>query len=222
MLCLKDKTILVTGATGFLGTALCKTLDSMGANVIGVDIIKTALAEKLDISNADDVVKFVDSMDRSGIKINGMVNNAAVSFKGKAITNNEFESTLKINVQGTYNCITKFYPILQDKASIVNIASIYGTLSSDYRIYRNNNKKLFSSSAYGASKAAVVQMTKYYAAHYANKDEASDGRCIRVNAVSPGGIWNNHNSEFVDSYSNGDYSWRKDGVEHLMRNGQEI
>lgn len=199
---LNNKKILLTGAAGFLGQALNRALMAEGAEVVGTDVEETPLVRKLNISDPDDVERFARNLQSEGIELDGLINNAAVSFKGREITSDEFSNTLKVNIQGTHNCITRFYSILQRQASIVNIASVYGFLSSDYRTYENN-EDLFSSSAYGASKAAVIQLTKYYAVHYAgehSKDGVSWGRSIRVNSVSPGGIWQNHNEEFMENY----------------------
>ena len=76
--------------------------------------------------------------------------------------------------------------------AIINIGSIYGVVSSDPEIYtdcpRNNSE------VYSASKAGIIQMTKYFAVHLAESN-------IRVNCVSPGGIFNDQGDDFVKNYS---------------------
>ena len=76
--------------------------------------------------------------------------------------------------------------------SIINIGSIYGIVSGDPRIYNKNDRK--TAECYGASKAAIIHMTKYFAVHLA---EVS----IRVNCISPGGVFNNQGEDFVKNYS---------------------
>ena len=76
--------------------------------------------------------------------------------------------------------------------AIVNIGSIYGVVSSDPRIYTDCSR--MNSEAYSASKAGVIQLTKYFSAHLAEHK-------IRVNCVSPGGIFNNQGDDFVKNYS---------------------
>jgi NAD(P)-dependent dehydrogenase (short-subunit alcohol dehydrogenase family) len=77
----------------------------------------------------------------------------------------------------------------------VNIASIYGEISPDPKIYLDGDRK--NSEVYGATKAGVIQMTKYFAVHLAEKG-------LRVNAVSPGGIYNPETPQserFIKEYS---------------------
>jgi NAD(P)-dependent dehydrogenase (short-subunit alcohol dehydrogenase family) len=189
---LSKKNIFVTGGDGFLGKYIIKALWGDGANVYSVDVKSSEISYGLDISNVEDIKKYVNALRASGIIIDGMINNAAVSFKGGKNTPEQFLRTLEINVQGTYNCMTLFKPILSKNASIVNVSSIYGYLSPDFRIYEGN-EELFSSPAYGASKAAINQLTRYYAAQYAP---------IRVNSITPGGILQNHKDSFSEKYSN--------------------
>ena len=81
------------------------------------------------------------------------------------------------------------------KASIINIGSIFGVVSPDFRNYTDLPRK--SPEIYGASKAGVIQMTKYFSVNLAERN-------IRVNCVSPGGIFNPKNpqgKDFIDNYS---------------------
>ena len=79
-------------------------------------------------------------------------------------------------------------------SNIINIASIYGTISPDFKIYENDKK--FNSEVYGASKAGLIQMTKYFATILAKNN-------IVVNSISPGGIKNNktQTKKFIKNYS---------------------
>lgn len=197
--------IVVTGANGFLGQVICNTLRFEGAEVIGIDICEAKsvstntelyIIKKLDITNKNhfaDLKDFITSTynELVGGYIDGLINNAAVSFKGNHISSEEFSKTMEVNIKGTYNCITQLSDVMSSYASIVNVSSVYGLISPDFRIY-DGNEDLYNSSAYGASKAAIIQMTKYYAAQLAP---------IRVNAVSPGGIFQNHSRDFVEKYS---------------------
>jgi len=81
------------------------------------------------------------------------------------------------------------------EAKIINISSIFGSVSPDYRNYTDLARN--SSEVYGASKAGLLQMTKYFAVHLASRN-------ISVNAISPGGIYNEENpqgEDFVRNYS---------------------
>lgn len=199
---LQGKIILVTGVDGILGSAIRRGLLSEGAEVLGVDIKETSLTSKLDISDIDEVDMFVKDLKDKGIMLDGLVNNAVMSFKGANITSDKFDITTKVNIKGVYNCMIKFVSVMNPYSSIVNMSSLYGMLSPQYDIY-DNNEEIFSSGAYGASKAAVLQLTRYYATYFAGlrgKTSESWGRSIRVNSISPGGIWHNHNEEFMEKY----------------------
>ena len=185
--------IIVTGASGFLGKIICEVLKREYVRVIEIDVNETSSVEKLDITDKEKFGEFYGIVyEHRGIDgyADGLINNAAVSFKGDNLSSKEFMKTLEVNVEGTYNCITQFKDVLKPNASIVNIASVYGMLSPDFRIY--NNEHLYNSSAYGASKAAIIQLSKYYAAQLAP---------IRVNSISPGGIFQGHDDDFVKQYS---------------------
>lgn len=210
-LALKDKTILVTGADGFLGTNLCAALETAGAYVMATDTYpRQPDTMSLDISCAFDVDDYVVSLIDRGIYLDGVVNNAAVSFKGESISDEDFANTMSVNLQGTYNCITKFHQLMQVGGSMVNIASIFGSLSPDFRVY-DSDPYQYNSSAYGATKAGILQMTRYYAAHFATTQPT-----IRVNAVSPGGIWQQHNEDFNDRYSERVPMGRMANVEEIV------
>lgn len=75
------------------------------------------------------------------------------------------------------NC---FLEMQTNGGSIINIGSVYGVVSPDPRIYGDSGRN--SSEIYGASKAAIIQMTKYFAVHLARFN-------IRVNCLSPGGLY---------------------------------
>ena len=94
----------------------------------------------------------------------------------------EIDLVTNVNLKGTFYCTRKLieYCIENNtKGVILNIASHYGIISPDPRIYIDTNRA--SSEIYGASKAAIIQMTKYFAVHAIKKN-------IRTNSVSPGGI----------------------------------
>jgi NAD(P)-dependent dehydrogenase (short-subunit alcohol dehydrogenase family) len=103
---------------------------------------------------------------------------------------------MDVNVKGTIICTQEFIKHRISRGgqgSIVNIASHYGLISPDPRIYTDCARK--NSEIYGATKAGVIQMTKYYAVHVAEHG-------IRVNAVSPGGVVNPENPQGVDFQKN--------------------
>ena len=207
LLGLADKTVLVTGATGQLGTEICKAYSNAGAKVIGAD--KRLDAKKqlpnvdyvtIDITDKDSVQDVFEHIYASHQRLDILINNAGVScfepFESRPEAS--FDWVMDVNLKGTFFCIQAFVNKAREKehqGAIVNIASHYGLISPDFRIYTDCDRK--NSEVYGATKAGIIQMTRYFAAHLAQFG-------IRVNCVSPGGIFNPESpqgSDFVNNYS---------------------
>ena len=115
-------------------------------------------------------------------------------------TEDSLDYVYDVNLKGTLNSIQSFIKCYdsspQTSASIVNIGSLYGIVSPDFRVYNKGDRK--NSEIYGATKAGIIQMTKYLAVYLADKN-------IRVNCVSPGGVFNQDNpqsEDFIKKYSN--------------------
>ena len=203
-----NKKILITGASGQIGSAAVDLFLNLGSKVYGVDknagknkhsnyrFIKTDITNKLKIkTKITEIVKKEKCIDV-------IINTAAVSIFSKydKRTDLEINKTLDTNIKGVLNIINSYAHIHKTrklkKCSIINMGSIYGFLSPDFRIY--GNKDRFSSEVYGASKAAVIQLTKYYSVVLSKYN-------INVNCLSPGGIYNDkkpQNKKFEKNYSN--------------------
>jgi NAD(P)-dependent dehydrogenase (short-subunit alcohol dehydrogenase family) len=205
---LTNKRILISGVSGQVGVALTKRLLDQGAYVIGIDkkisdyISKLSidLGERLrvysvDITQKKDVHNFFAQLD--AIQIDHLINNAGVSvftpFWDRS--EEEFNLVLNVNLKGTFYVLREFLNHIKTSTvghrsqSVVNIASHYGLISPDYRIYTDCER--VNSEVYGASKAGVIQLTKYFAVNAADLG-------VRVNCVSPGGILNDDNPQGED------------------------
>lgn len=203
-----NKVIIVTGGAGQLGSAICNHFDRLDNKVVMADLddeackkriselgLKNTISLKLDITEINSIESaFKEIIDNFG-RIDVLINNAgiAVFTPFEKRTFEEFDKVMKINVYGTFFCSQKVlgYMEKQKKGCIVNVASVYGVVSPDPRVYGDSGRN--SSEVYGASKAAVIQMTKYLAVHVKCKS-------IRINCVSPGGIFNNQKEFFVKNY----------------------
>ena len=221
---LKGRNIVITGASGLLGSQYANILSSAGANIILLDVdtiknekLKSALIKKyknkigaytLDISNQTEVNKISKKVIKDFKKIDGLINNAAYTSKGaKEKSDNAFGSfenfpidiwqkSLDINLSGVFFCSQAFGKIMakQGKGVIVNIASTYGLVGADQRIYGKSGLNLPIS--YAATKGAIVNFTRYLAAYW-------HGKNIRVNTLSPGGVIDKtyQNESFIKKYS---------------------
>lgn len=224
---LTGRVAVVTGGVGLLGAEFCRTLAEAGAAVAVVDLNTSAshtVAESLkksgyqalalptDITQPDAVQAAVENVLSAFGRLDVLVNSAALDPKfdpdavSKGITPGAFEdypldlwnSALNVNLTGmflmTQACVK---PMLEQgkKGSIINICSTYGLNGPDQRIYVKEGKRVaFKPVYYTVTKAGVLGFTKYLAAYYAGTE-------IRVNALTPGGVFNNHEEYFVNNYS---------------------
>ena len=204
---LNNKVVLITGSCGQLGYSLCNYFIKSGCKVIGVD--KEISLNKIDnveyfnlnVVVGNDVEITLRKIFDKYKKIDIVINNAGVStfepFEER--TEDKFDWVINVNVKGPFNIIQKYVKFIDDNkqssGNIINIGSIYGLISPDPRIYDKNDRK--NSEVYGASKSAVIQMTKYFSVHLAERN-------IRCNSISPGGIYNPKNPQnrkFIEEYS---------------------
>jgi NAD(P)-dependent dehydrogenase (short-subunit alcohol dehydrogenase family) len=205
----KDKVVAITGVSGQLGSLLALQYTDLGAKVIGLDSITPNTSDakslpfdyiKLDIRNVKSVDETFKNLVNKFGGVDILVNNAGASTFEHFLdrTEENIDLMMDVNLKGTFNCIKSFVKFGASKnlgRSIVNIGSIYGLVSPDFRVYEEGDRR--SSEIYGATKAGVIQMTKYFAVELAKAG-------IRVNAVSPGGIFNPSNpqgKQFVEKYS---------------------
>ena len=101
---------------------------------------------------------------------------------------------MDVNLKGTFLTCRDFGQVMlrQGQGSIVNFASTYGVVSSNPDLYEGNS--LGNPIAYSVSKAGVIMLTRYLGAYWAS-------RGVRVNCVTPHGVWNNHEPAFVERFA---------------------
>ena len=200
---LKDKIIIVTGGHGLLGKDFISFLCNEGATVINLEkkiVNENHFNIKCDITNESsvkDVTKFI--VKKFG-KIDGWVNNAYPRTEdwGKKFEDINYKSwkeNVDLQLGSVFLCCKLILEHMKKNKSgcIVNIASIYGLVGPDFSIYKGT--EMTTPAAYSAIKGGVINFTRYLASYY--------GECgIRVNCVSPGGIFNNQNQDFVNNYIN--------------------
>jgi len=195
-----NKIILLTGSEGKLGSEIKKTYLELGAKVYGIDIKKSLKSNifKADISKEKPINKIINRIIKSEGKIDIIINNAGVSVYSpmEKRKSSEIDFTLNVNVKGLINIIKSYFKIHKKKklksCKIINISSIYGIVAPDFRVYSKNDN--INSEIYGASKAAVIQLTKYFATLFGKNN-------ILVNCISPGGIHDkNHSKFFLNQY----------------------
>jgi NAD(P)-dependent dehydrogenase (short-subunit alcohol dehydrogenase family) len=204
MISLNDKIIIVTGGSGLLGTDIIYQIKKLGAIVINLEInIKTnvELTEiECDITNPESINNTISLIIQKFGKIDGLVNNA---YPRTNDWGNKFEDikidSWKTNIDMQLNSTFYLCQIVLEKmkiqkfGSIVNMASIYGLVGPDFSVYENTDMTM--PAAYSAIKGGVINFTRYLSSYYGKYN-------IRINCISPGGIFNNQPDIFVKNYEN--------------------
>ena len=190
--------VVLTGANGQLGKAFTEALVEKGYFVYATDInIENIKASdsiepvKLDITNEAMVTDFFSTIQDIGVLINNAGIGVFTPFEDRTAA--EFKKVMEVNLLGLFLMSQSAVKIMKNSngGKIVNIASIYGSTSSDERIYGNSGRN--NSEVYSATKAGVISLTKHMAAHFGKYN-------IQTNSLSPGGIYNQQSEDFVANY----------------------
>jgi NAD(P)-dependent dehydrogenase (short-subunit alcohol dehydrogenase family) len=198
---LKGKVIIVTGGSGLLGREIVSDLILKGAMAINADINEdTDLKKnnfKIDITSEKSIVDSIETISKYYGKIDGLVNNAYPrtidwGTKFEDISYESWQKNVDIQMNSTFLFIQKLMSeLLKTKGSVVNMASIYGVVGNDMTIYENTN--IGTAAQYSAIKGGVINLTRYLASYYGKQG-------VRLNCVSPGGIFDNQHPLFVSNY----------------------
>jgi NAD(P)-dependent dehydrogenase (short-subunit alcohol dehydrogenase family) len=183
---LAGEVALVTGARGRLGPVWCEALREAGAEVVGVDI------EDADVTDRAALGRLRDSLGRPP---SILVNNAGIDQPPDAAPEDvDFDRVVAVNLGGAYNATVAFGEPMAaaGRGAIVNIGSLYASIAPVPAFY-DHLPGFVKPPAYGASKAGLVQLTRYFARLWGP-------RGVRVNALSPGGVRADQDPEFLAKY----------------------
>lgn len=212
---LYGKVVILTGGTGLIGTAFGEGLVEYGCNVVICDINQEKCENKakilqkkfgvecmgitIDVSNKKDIECLLTEVLKKFGKVDILVTchqNRTDNFieKFEEYPEEDFDGIISVNLKGVFLCcqIIGKQMLKQGYGNIINVASTYGVVSPNQEIYKDT--KIGSPAAYSASKGGVIALTKYLATYWGNKN-------IRVNAISPHGVFNNHEKKFVENFS---------------------
>ncbi len=222
---LHGRTALITGGAGLLGRQFSLALAQAGANVLVADLNRKiaesfsfSLREQglraegvaVDVTNPDSTRAMVQAAREIFGGLDILVNSAALDpkFDPANLSSqgaNAFEDyaldawrqALDVNLTGMFLASqAAVQPMLAaGRGVIINISSIYGIAGPDQRLYeRPDGSRQYKPVYYSVTKAGVLGFTRYLAAYYAGKN-------IRVNALTPGGVFNGHDETFTEQYS---------------------
>jgi NAD(P)-dependent dehydrogenase (short-subunit alcohol dehydrogenase family) len=212
----RTSTLLITGATGYIGHAFAKQAASTSTLIL-VDR-ESASLEKLhteisgnsehthytiacNLSDESDRKELIETVRKNHPQLNGLINNA--SFTGDTqldgwiadFDNQSLEAwraAIEVNLTAAFDLSKGLSPLLKKSTGghILNIGSIYAGLGPDMRLYEGT--EMGNPAAYAASKGGLVQLTKWLATVLAPN--------IRVNCISPGGVFRDQPESFVKAY----------------------
>lgn len=218
---LTGRVAVLSGATGFIGPSYARALSECGANVVLIDVddekcqelqqeLQAAygtrpMALAIDITQKEQVDQCVSRVLQEYGRLDILINNAAYHQLEHMAGGNEatlekfplstWERTIDVNLTGALICSQATGSVMMTQESggvILNVSSVYGVVAADQRIYGDSG--LNSNVAYAVTKGGLLNLTRYMASYW-------QGRNIRVNSISPGGVYNNQDPQFLENYN---------------------
>lgn len=214
---IQGRVVVLTGACGLIGRKIAAEFLARGANLMLADLESAKPAEfaasllgqpaggrasgmACDVANAQQVAALVARTLETYGRVDVLINAHQYKPKGFLTAQAEdfpeelWDAILNANLKGTFLTCRDFGRVMlqQGKGSIINFASTYGVVSSNPALYEDNS--MGNPLAYSASKGGVIMLTKYLGVYWAK-------RGVRVNCLTPHGVWNNHEPAFVERFS---------------------
>lgn len=195
---LQGKVVLITGGYGYLGKAITESMAFHGADVFvlgrnrekfdqsfsGTDeSFKSNIQfELLDVSDTASIAEAYKRINQQKGRIDVLVNNAFYT-RGQSpeeMEDQDWEFGIDGTLNSVFRCIREIIPYFKAAGSgkIINVSSMYGMVAPQFEVY-DKNPEFLNPPHYGAAKAGILQMTRYYASYLGHHN-------INVNAVTPG------------------------------------
>ena len=214
---LQGRVALVTGGGGHIGSAMCEALAELGASVVVLDIAEETcvdVADRIrqdyavetlplivDLANEDEVLSVPELVLQRFGGLDILVNNAALvgtsRLQGWVVPflqqrSDTWRAALEVNLTAPFVLVQACAEALaaSGHGSVISIASIYGMVGPDMRLYENTT--MGNPAAYAASKGGLLQLTRWLSTVLAPE--------VRVNAITPGGVWRNQPEAFHARY----------------------
>lgn len=213
---LTGKVIIITGGMGLIGRAFSEACAQYGSNVVIADrqgagaeehalklkerFKKDMLGISFDVGKRADVEILKTTALKKFGKIDGLVNchqNKTAKFfaKYEEYQDEDWDAVVETNLKGTYlTCqVIGCYMAEKGSGSIINMPSTYSVVAPNQNLYKGTS--IGCPAAYSASKGGVMALSQYLSTYWADKG-------VRVNQITPHGVWNNHEEQFEKNFSN--------------------
>ncbi len=207
---LKGKVAIVTGGAGLYGSCIVEGLAEANAIVyiasrnlencrkLAGELQKkgyNVMGKKLDQTDTESIIRLKEKILTEQSRIDILVNNAVLRPMKSPDAIEDFELSMKVNATGVVNVTRIFAEEMKKRKSgaIINISSIYGVLGTDLSLYEGTEMS-GGAPDYYFHRAGIINLTRYYAALLGPYN-------IRVNCISPGGLFNNQDPKFVERYN---------------------
>ena len=212
---LREKVVVITGGAGLLGSAFSRAVADNGASLVVADQDASAIerlleslppqarshstGEVVDISRTESVTALIRRVQGLYGRIDAVVNNAYprnanYGRRMEDVTYGDFCENVSMHLGGYFLVAQQFGLCFREQGhgNIVNMSSVYGVIAPRFGVYEGTSMTM--PVEYAAIKSAVIHLTRYFA--QCLKDDG-----VRVNSISPGGIFNNQPDEFVRRYN---------------------
>ena len=212
---LKDKVIIISGACGLIGRAFCEAVSQFGGSVVVADISASnpkqfaadlekrngvkCIGVEIEVENKDSVQFLLKQVLDTFGKVDGLVtghqNKSHLIFEPfEDVSEENWDKVVEVNLKGTFLLcqIIGSYMAKNGNGSIVNIPSTYSVVAPNQNLYKGTN--MGCPAAYSASKGGIDALSQYLASYWASKN-------VRVNMITPHGVWNNHEDQFEKNFA---------------------
>jgi NAD(P)-dependent dehydrogenase (short-subunit alcohol dehydrogenase family) len=212
---LAGKVIVITGACGLIGRAFCEAAAQFGAHVVVADIPQanpSKLAEEMtkrfnrkmigfeiNVTSKIEVIQLKDTVLSEFGKIDGLVcghqNKSHLIFEAfENVSEENWDTVMEVNLKGTFLLCQVIGSLMSEQGggSIINIPSTYSVVAPNQNLYKGTS--LGCPAAYSASKGGIDALSRYLASYWGNKK-------VRVNMITPHGVWNNHEKQFEENFA---------------------
>lgn len=213
---LSKKVIIISGGCGLIGRAFCEAVAQFGGHVVVADIAQSkpsdfakdlqarnnvkCLGIEVEVENKNSVTQLRDAVLKEFGRLDGLVNGhqnkSHLIFEPfESVSEENWDKVVEVNLKGTFLLCQVIGSWMAEKGtgSIVNIPSTYSVVAPNQNLY--NGTKMGCPAAYSASKGGIDALSQYLASYWAAKG-------VRVNMITPHGVWNNHEEQFEKNFSN--------------------